>query len=168
MRRSASEIIRNLEMRIARLEKSSYYFPSVEDSLDPTDNTYSYTKRNEVSGKRFETEQMGRWNSRYTPVMSVRMPTLKRAKPGQKIDASRLTNELSRFREETLMMAQFPVKEVNLKNIDPIEERSIGGMRSNKEMYYEEAIRYISRRSTVIMGYEGFYVIDGKRGYFFY
>ena len=166
MRRTASEILSDLEIRIARLEKSSYYIPSISDSLDPIDNTYSRTKRNEVSGQRFETEQFGQWNRRYTPVMDVRMPSLNRAKPGQKIDASRLTDDLSRFREETLMMATF--NGFNPTNVDSRVERSIAGQKSNKEMYYDDALDYIRPRSTVIMGYHGFYVIDGKKAYFFY
>jgi hypothetical protein len=161
MKKLASEVLRDLQIRVARLEKSSaYHMPSINESLDPVEVGMTIEKGH--SGIDVRQRHYG---SRYVSVLELR--SLRRFKAGQEIDdraINTLIKELYSGSEYTLMVSEFVANK-----FDPRMERQIS--KRSDEMYWGEAsdlLRKASRRGKLIMGSQGFFVIVGRNGYFFY
>tara|TARA_Y100000591_G_C21513855_1_gene535999 strand:+ start:20 stop:496 length:477 start_codon:yes stop_codon:yes gene_type:complete len=153
--------LKNLQVRIARLERSAVYYPSLEKSLNPRSTGYSVETGAEglpVYNRHYE--------SRISPILSM----ARGFKVGQRLsrqEKTRLRRSLQREGDSTCMVSQsFKAKNFSLKN----ETRYAN--RRSEELYYEEVADMLDDRDEIIVGRVGIFVFPfrdrGETGYLIY
>ena len=162
MRRTASEILRNLEIRVARLEKSARYnarlYPHPEESVYSRDIGYS-TGESSYGYKRIERH----YDLIIEPIANLR--SLRGFYKGDELkdrDIQALKRELRKGREITCMVSPSFSPE-GLTNDQLLRVEGNIKPKADLEMLHSEAERYIGDR--VIVGDIGIISIDGDKGY---
>ena len=154
MRRLASEVLRDLEIRVASLEKSAVYYPSLENSLDPLSSGFSVEE-----GSDGQPVYDRHYKSRMSPILSM----ARGFKAGQRLNKKEVRNlirSLYKEGESTCMVsASFKAKDFSTNN-----ERSYANRRS-EEQYYDEVADKMDDRDEIIIGKVGvFWFPVGNRG----
>tara|TARA_B100000424_G_C22733422_1_gene397503 strand:+ start:25 stop:501 length:477 start_codon:yes stop_codon:yes gene_type:complete len=145
--------LKNLQVRIARLEKSAVYLPSLEKSLNPRSTGYSVER-----GSQGLPVYERHYQSRISPILKV-SPSRKAGERLSSSDIRRLIRNLNSEGDSTCMVSQ-PIK---AKHFSMKYEDDYANSRS-KEHYWEEVADMLDDKDEIIVGRVGIFWFPKNKG----